>query len=82
MRDTRIHDCRSVLKDEIMDKRIIYLSIGVWILLMLWLKVTGFTLDTATLSTIMLAIFAYLMSLNEKIGRLEGNVDILIQKHR
>jgi uncharacterized membrane protein (Fun14 family) len=70
------------LKDEIMDKRIIYLSIGVWILLMLWLKVTGFTLDTATLSTIMLAIFAYLMSLNEKIGRLEGNVDILIQKHR
>ena len=41
---------------------------GFWILVMLWLSVSGFTWDTATITTIGIAIFAYINRVDNKIA--------------
>lgn len=63
------------------DDRIGYIFV-IWIFTMVWLLITGFTIDVATICTIGIATFGYIMHLDSEIAELRGIIKTILSEPR
>lgn len=57
------------------NRRVAYATTGLWIVSMFILKVDGFTLDWASLYTIIIAMFGLNLKLSVNLARVEQKLD-------